>query len=454
VSTATRYADGPVPPERWRNSIVRYGEEAPEQLLAHPLNPKIHPRHQQEALAGALGELGWIAPVIVNETTQTVIDGHARIGLAISRQEATVPVAYVRLTPEQERLALLTFDPIGAMAATDRANLEELLKDVRTDDAALRSALRDLADDNGLAWGGDPAPGEVPEAEVDRAEELREQWGTSSGQLWVVGRHRLLCGDCRNPEDIARLCTDKVQGVFTSPPYAEQRKDQYGGVPVDEYVDWWAAVQANVRDVLRPDGSFFVNIKPHCEDGERVLYVMDLVLAMRRAWGWRHVDEFCWLNPGVPGAWPNRFKDGWEPVFQFAVGPDGKFRPDAVRRPSDYEFSGSGGMSGRGGGGRYIPNEGPYHRGTALPSNVIETASGDGGHPAAFPVPLVAFFLQAFSDPGDVWLDTFMGSGTTVVAAQQHGRIGYGMEIEPKYVAVALERLAKLGLTPRLEDGG
>jgi hypothetical protein len=154
VSTDTRHAAGPVPPERWRNSIIRYGEEAPEQLLAHPLNPKIHPRHQQEALAGALGELGWIAPVIVNETTQTVIDGHARIGLAISRQEPSVPVAYVRLTPEQERLALVTFDPIGAMAATDRANLEALLEDVRTDDAALRQTLHELAEREGLAASG------------------------------------------------------------------------------------------------------------------------------------------------------------------------------------------------------------------------------------------------------------------------------------------------------------
>jgi len=101
-------------------------------------------------------------------------------------------------------------------------------------------------------------------------------------------------------------------------PYAEQRKEQYGGIPADDYVEWWG-VQEHVRTRLADDGSFFVNIKPHCEDGERVLYVFDLVLAMKRQWGWRFVDELCWRDTrdGVPGGWNNRFKDGFEPIYQF-----------------------------------------------------------------------------------------------------------------------------------------
>lgn len=141
------------PRERWENKIVGYGEEPPESLLAHPMNPKIHPKLQQDALAGALSELGWIAPVIVNRTTAHVLDGHARIGLAISRGEPTVPIAYVEISPEQEALALATYDPIGALAATDREALAALLEDVTTGDAALQAMLDQLAQDAGLVPG-------------------------------------------------------------------------------------------------------------------------------------------------------------------------------------------------------------------------------------------------------------------------------------------------------------
>ena len=128
-----------------------------------------------------------------------------------------------------------------------------------------------------------------------------------------------------------------------SPPYAEQRKEQYGGVPTAEYVAWWEAVQANVKANLAQDGSFFVNIKPHCEDGERVLYVFDLVLAMRRRWGWRFVDELCWLRSGVPGEWANRFKNGFEPLYQFCVDGSMKFRAKNVTHESDHARRGRGG---------------------------------------------------------------------------------------------------------------
>lgn len=137
-------------PSPWKNQIIGYGEEPPESLLAHPMNPKIHPKPQQDALSGALSELGWIAPVIVNRTTAHVLDGHARIGIAISRGEPTVPIAYVEITPEQEMLALATFDPIGAMATTDREQLDALLHEVSTGDAAVQAMLDQLAQDAGI----------------------------------------------------------------------------------------------------------------------------------------------------------------------------------------------------------------------------------------------------------------------------------------------------------------
>ena len=331
-------------------------------------------------------------------------------------------------------------------------DIDQLLEDVNAG-VDLSGVFRSDEIDELLAEVREAEAAEDPGDMTDRAEELQEKWQVKRGDIWEVDGHFVICGDCREAETWERLLAaagvDKVNGVFTSPPYAEQRKKQYGGVPVDEYVEWWEAVQENVRANLADDGSFFVNIKPHCEKGERVLYVFDLVLAMKRRWGWRFVDELCWVNPGVPGAYPNRFKDCWEPVFQFGQG-KAKFHPRAVGHWSDDTFSGPGGMPGRGGGGSYIPRAGARESGIALPGNVIQTGSGDGGHAAAFPVTLPDFFIRAYSDPGDAWIDPFLGSGTTIVAAHQNERRGLGIELLEKYVSVVLERLAGMGLAPRL----
>ena len=136
--------------------------------------------------------------------------------------------------------------------------------------------------------------------------------------------HAVSCCDCRDLAAVQRLLGGrKANVVITSPPYAQQREyDASSGfkpIPPDQYVAWFKDVAAVIEKVLAPDGSFFLNIKEACEDGERLLYVKDLVLAMKRQWGWKFVDELCWrkTDNGVPGGWQNRFKNAWEPVFHF-----------------------------------------------------------------------------------------------------------------------------------------
>jgi hypothetical protein len=143
----------------WRSRIVGHGEEAPDQLLANPLNFRIHPKAQQDALAGVLNEVGWVQDVIVNQRTGHVIDGHLRVSLAISKQEPAVPVVYVDLAEHEERLVLATIDPLSAMAATDSLKLEELLAEVSTNDDAVQAMLDRLAgvtDDPMAEWQGMP----------------------------------------------------------------------------------------------------------------------------------------------------------------------------------------------------------------------------------------------------------------------------------------------------------
>ena len=134
----------------WQNRISRYGDEAPDQLLAHPLNFRVHPKPQEDALAGVLTEVGIVQNIIVNERTGHLIDGHLRVSLALRQNQPTVPVTYVDLSPEEEALILATLDPISAMAASDADKLRRLLDDVSTGDAALMAMLSDLAEDAGV----------------------------------------------------------------------------------------------------------------------------------------------------------------------------------------------------------------------------------------------------------------------------------------------------------------
>lgn len=136
----------------WRNRIVRHGEEAPEQLLANPHNWRIHPRVQQDAIEGALNEIGWVQNVIVNERTGHVIDGHARVAIAISRGEPLVPVAYVDLDENEERIVLLSFDPLGNMALVDQQMFDELVAETAVRDEALLALLQGLTVDKVPDW--------------------------------------------------------------------------------------------------------------------------------------------------------------------------------------------------------------------------------------------------------------------------------------------------------------
>jgi len=149
--------------ESWRNRIVGSGEESPDQLLANPLNWRVHPQMQQEALAGVLSEVGWVQQVIVNQRTGHLIDGHLRVSLALRRNEPTVPVLYVDLDPEEEALILATLDPLAAMATADAEKLDELLRDVRTGEAAVQAMLADLADAEGIYLDEPPSLDELAE---------------------------------------------------------------------------------------------------------------------------------------------------------------------------------------------------------------------------------------------------------------------------------------------------
>jgi DNA modification methylase len=434
-----------------------------EELVPYGRNARTHSDAQVAQIAASIAEFGFNNPILV-DTGAGIIAGHGRLLAARKLGLEHVPVVVLdHLTETQKRAYILADNKLAEQAGWDEGLLRDELADLREAEIDLEvlgfseEELRALlAEPEAAAEETASAPEEIPEAPVEPV--------TRAGDIWAVGRHRLICGDCRDLAVVkAVLDGAAVNVAITSPPYATQREyDPASGfkpVPPDEYVDWFRAVADNVEAVLAADGSWFVNIKAHAEDGERSLYVMDLVLAHKRAWGWRFVDDLLWrkTDNGVPGGWPNRFKNAHEPVFHFCRQAEIKFRPKSVGHVSDGCFDYSPDTPKSNSGSGLLGDHDGRYAGIARPSNVIEctTESTQGSHSAPYPRALVEFFVKAFSDEGDVVLDPFMGSGTTMAAAHVLNRVGYGCEISPAYCDVILRRIAALAETePVLVETG
>jgi site-specific DNA-methyltransferase (adenine-specific) len=452
------------------NRIVRYDEAVePDQLTAHPLNFRRHPVAQRKALRASIEGHGWVAPVIAT-VDGTVIDGHARVEEALSGG-VTVPVVFVDMDDDEAGSMILRLDPIAAMASHDSDVLGELLarEEWVPDESALSETLNGLLGSGEAAGGGEPEDGEIPQV----AEPV-----SAPGDVWLLRSehgmvHRVVCGDCRDDEavDVA-MGGAQINMAFTSPPYAEQREyDASSGfkpIPPDEYVEWFEPVAANVARHLVSDGSWFVNIKPSVTpDGmDTDTYVMDLVLAHVRKWGWHWATEFCWERNGVPKSVSRRFKNQFEPVHQFARGA-WKMRPSNVMHSSDAvpvargagagttAWDGRGSNGGQGTGGSFFGGSSP---GLAYPGNRLPTFAGSHealGHGAAFPVGLPQWFSKAYTDEHDHVYDPFMGSGSTLIACELERRTCHGIELSPGYVDIICARWQKLtGVMPERESTG
>ena len=264
-------------------------------------------------------------------------------------------------------------------------------------------------------------------------------------------------------EVLKTIDSDSVDLIFTSPPYADQRKKTYGGIAPDDYVDWFLPVAAELQRVLRPQGSFVLNIKERVVQGERHTYVLELILELRKQ-GWLWTEEFCWHKKNCyPGKWPNRFRDSWERCLQFNRQRKFAMYQEAVMVPmGDWAKSRLKSLSEtdrlrdesrvQSGFGKNVSNW--EARAQAYPTNVLHMATecNNVGHSAAFPVSLPAWFIQLFTRPGDVVLDPFIGSGSTAVAAKGLGRHYIGIDKVIEYCEISRERVASLRFGEALGD--
>lgn len=248
------------------------------------------------------------------------------------------------------------------------------------------------------------------------------------------------------------LPDNSIDLLVTSPPYADQRKNTYGGIHPDGYVKWFLPISAQLLRVLKPTGTFILNIKEKVVEGERSTYVMELILEMRKQ-GWLWTEEFIWHKKNCyPGKWPNRFRDAWERLLQFnknrkfnmyqeeVMIPMGEWANSRLRNLSETDKIRDNSKVGSG-FGKNISNW--INRDKAYPTNVLHLATecGNRNHSAAFPEELPEWFIKLFTKENDTVLDPFMGSGTTLIVANRMRRNSIGIDVVSDYCEAVRKRL-------------
>ncbi|GIV82077.1 MAG: hypothetical protein KatS3mg051_1431 [Anaerolineae bacterium] len=426
----------------YRNRVVGLRVMPVGELQDNPRNWRQHPPAQAEALEAAMRRVGVIDVVRYNEPTGRLWDGHLRKKLFGADPATPVVVLVTDLSEEEEALALATFDPLAGMALADTEALQALLRAVRDvppvqEDETLRDLLRQMAKGQGLPW--TEAEEDVPEPEVatDRAAELQMKWQTARGQVWEIPsaslpghRHRLMCGDSANANDLTRLMAgQRADLLLTDPPYGinvvkgavatvgGSKPVTIGSVRARRPYPFGGVARGRVRGDKLVDATLYRPVHGDDQpfDPTPLLgWAEHAILFGANYYASRQPDSRCWI------VWD---KDN---TGHFA---------DAELAWTDFDR----GVRLY----RYTWN-GLVRQGSRAIEGVHRL------HPTQKPVGLMKRILEDFSEQGALVADLYLGSGSVMLAAELTGRRCVGMEIEPAYVAVTLERLTVLGLQPVL----
>ena len=415
------------------NNIIGEGSEAPDSLLANPFNYRKHPKWQRDALLAQMKEVGWIQRVIVNQRSGHLIDGHLRVELALERNEPQVPVLYVDLDEAQEKLALATLDPISALAEQDQAMHDELIAGLPTYEGPDLLALLDQLSSEQLLDAEpepDPQDDDVPTTPIEPV--------TQPGDLWLLGDHRLLCGDSTDPSCLAALVDGQdVDMVWTDPPYNIDYESHDGlkikndAMGDDQFRQFLRDLFASAWSVTKPGGPIYVahadneglNFRSALVEAgwlskQCLIWVKDGTDLGRSDYHWRHEAILYGSKPGAAHAWYGEYNK--QTVIDDNVDPRGLNKSELINEV------------------RRLRN--------ALNDSVIREnrTRHNKEHPTMKPVALVVHYLRNSSRPGETVLDLCGGSGTTLIAAEKTRRHARLMELDPKYCDVICKRFQEL----------
>jgi DNA modification methylase len=451
------------------------------ELRAHPGNARVHSAAQLEQIKASMLAFGFTNPLLVDEAG-VLIAGHGRLEAAVALGLEKVPVIALRhLSTAQKEALRLADNRISENATWDQALLRDALAAVQAaaeiDLAALGFSADELAAiltaaDETVIDGAPPQDADqpaavgttevAPAAEADPADaelDVPRQAVTQPGDLWLMGEHRLLCGDSTDAATVARVMgSDRAALLFTSPPYGNQRDYTTGGV-----TDWDALMQGVFQHLdlaVRTDGQVLVNLGMIHRDNEWQPYWSGWLDWMRSR-GWRRFGLYAWdQGPGLPGDWNGRLAPAFEFLFHFNRE---SRRPNKIIpcRWAGHINSEKGGLRAKDGTVGEWQHAGQGVQETRIPDNVLRItrhkARGiETEHPAVFPVALPDFLMRAYADAGDIVFEPFAGAGTTLIAGQRTGRCVRAIELAPAYIDLAIARWRMLypDLPVTLADDG
>lgn len=398
----------------WRNRIIGTDSVSPSTLIPNPLNYKDHPDYQQKVMGATLDELGWLDTVIVNKPTGRIIDGHMRVLLAIQHGEEEVPITYVELTEEEEKKALATFDPIGTFAKDNSEKVKSLLAQVAFNNLAISDMAMKLAQstkaivDNITGSGAGGEPNLIEHSEKDNSEideksrqyvdTAMEKYPVEIDQIWSLGKHILICGDCKDSRiQKAAIGSGKIRSINTDPPY---------GI-----------------DIVGSDGRIGYGAKFGDIEGDKEPFDPTFLLQLSDnivLWGANHYSDKLPSSPSWL-IWDKREGDRRNDQADCELA---WCSPSGVARIFHHLWMG-------------------FAR--ASEQNVQRV------HPTQKPIAVIAWSINEKTTEGDIVYDPYCGSGTTIIACEQTGRVCVGVEKSPKYVASALLRFfEQTGTEPKL----
>lgn len=416
---------------QWKNRIIDQGTEAPDQLLANPRNWRVHNDLQRGAIRGVLSEVGWVQNVIVNQRTGHIVDGHLRVSEAMKAGMSEVPVVYVDLSEDEEAKILATFDPISAMATTDQELLNGLLAEIDTADPGLQALLDSLAGDAELP-GGEPPEQEGLTGDDDVPPE-REEAVCREGDLWILGDHRLHVGDSTSVQALGVLMQgEQADLLWTDPPYNVAYETKAGSIQNDNMDDhafyqFLLGFYSAAIEVTRPGGAVYIahadseglNFRKAMKDAgwllkQNLIWVKSSATLSRQDYNWRHEPILYGWKPGAAHYYCQDFT-------QTTVVDD----TTDLKKLSRSELEQLT---------RDLLDQ-------VVTSVIYEDKPARSElHPTMKPVRLVQRFIQNSTKPGEIVLDTFGGSGTTLIACQKVGRKARINELDHHYADIIIRR--------------
>ena len=389
---------------KYQNRITGTGEEPLDQIMFNPRNWRIHPLHQQDALKGVLEEVGWVQQVIVNQRTGNLIDGHLRCQLAARESNETIPVTYVDLSDKEEMLILSVLDPIAGMAATDKEKLDDLFQQFNSDNENVQKLIGEIAEKEKLEFGKKPI--EDVEPQIDKAEELRVKWGVETGQMWKLGEHRIICGDCTDKAVVDRLMgVEKAIMTFIDPPYNALKS--------------WNKDEAHGETRLDPS-KWFINDNMEWE--EYWAFIDRLFEALSG-----HSVYVCCdyrIYPGIKSAIESKgYKTKHCIVWKknvWGLGKRYRFQHEFII----YACKGD------------APFYGGHDQSNVWEINIKKTTE----HNTPKPVELPYIAIRNSSCQDEIIFDGCLGYGTSLIVCESLSRKCRAIEISPAYVAVSIQR--------------